>query len=261
LENDCFIIIGGTGIYLVEDLYENSKSKKDINVNNKNYRGGIQINKFLFAFTSNSNFPNGEDKLIIYNYNKKSIVQTIEEYSFIVSSNGLCLIDNKIDENNKILLCACKKYNFQQKNGILLIKLEINDNDLKFQKFFYDTDDFEINCFCQICNVENNNAIGEDITQKENIEIYKTDFVLVGGFDEEKGEGIIKLYKIKNNEDNSEKLEFLQDIEFEINDNFNVFENSISCITQSNITGNIIVSCWDGNTYLLNPPNIDFYLE
>ena len=46
----------------------------------------------------------------------------------------------------------------------------------------------------------------------------------------------------------------------EINDNFNGFENSISCITQSNITGNIIVTCWDGNTYLLNPPNIDFYL-
>jgi hypothetical protein len=55
--------------------------------------------------------------------------------------------------------------------------------------------------------------------------------------------------------------EFKSNLKDEINDNFNGFENSISCITQSNITGNIIVTCWDGNTYLLNPPNIDFYLK
>ena len=261
LGKERFIIIGVTGIYLVEGLaFHKTISKKGIKINNKNYRGGIQINKFLFAFTSNSNFPNGEDKLIIYNINKKAIVQNIEEYSFIVSSNGLCLIDNKIDENNKILLCACKKYILQQKNGILLINLEINDDDLKFQKIFYDTDDFEVNCFCQICNVENSNVIGENITQKENIKIYKTEFVLVGGFEGGKGEGIIKLFKIIKNS-NCEKLEFLQDIEFEVNDNFKGFENSISCITQSNLTGNIIVTCLDGNTYLLNPPNIDFYLK
>ena len=259
LKNNC-IAIGGTGIILIENFFDTTKPLNIFNIIDKNYRGGIQINKFLFAFTSNSNIPNGEDKLIIYNYKRKAIVKSIEEYSFIVSSNGLCLIDNKIDENNKILICACKKYYPQQKNGILLINLEIND-DLKIQKFFYDTDDFEVNCFCQICNVDNNNAIGEDITHKENIEIYKTEFVLVGGFNEEKGEGVIKLYKIKNNESNIEKLEFLQDIQFEINDNFNGFENSINCITQSNITGNIIITCWDGKTYLLNPPNIDFYLE
>ena len=255
IENDC-IIIGGTALFQLINLFDKTKDIKYVNLINQKYRGGIQINKVLFAFTSNSNITNGEDKLIIYNYKRNEIVQTIKEYSFIVSSNGLCLIDNKIDENNKILLCACKKYKPQQKNGILLINLEIND-DLKVQHFFYDTDDFEVNCFCQICNVDNNNAIGEDITQRKKIDIYKTEFVLVGGFDGEKGEGIIKLYKIKNNE----KFEFLQDIEFEYNDNFNGFENSISCITQSNITGNIIVSCWDGNTYLLNPPNIDFYLK
>jgi len=233
------IIIGATGIILMKNIFDISKPMDNFNIIEKNYRGGIQINKVLFAFTSNSNISNGEDKLIIYNYKRKTIVQTIEEYSFIISSNGLCLIDNKIDENNKILLCA-----------------------LKIQKIFYDTKDFEVNCFCQICNVENNNAIGEDITQKDNINIYKTEFVLVGGFDREKGEGVIKLYKIiKNNETNCEKLEFLQDIEFEINDNFNGFRNSISCITQSNITGNIIVTSWDGNTYLLNSPNIDFYLK
>ena len=38
--------------------------------------------------------------------------------------------------NNKILLCACRKYNPQQKNGILLIKLELNNNN-KFEEIFY----------------------------------------------------------------------------------------------------------------------------
>lgn len=78
----------------------------------------------------------------------------------------------------------------------------------------------------------------------------------MGGYDEGKGEGVIKLYEIKGN-----KLIFLQDIEFEYDENFQGFDNSVSCITQSNITGNILVTCWDGNVYLLNPPNVDFYLK
>jgi len=80
LENDC-IIIGATGINNLENFFDKTKPIKNLNVNDKYYRGGIQINKFLFAFTSNSNIPNGEDKLIIYNYKRETIVQTIEEYS------------------------------------------------------------------------------------------------------------------------------------------------------------------------------------
>ena len=167
LENEnSYITIGANGIYKFTNQLE-KYNNNSLKVYDENYRGGIQINKVLYAFTSNSNISNGEDKLIIYNIRSKAIVQTIEEYSFIVSSNGLCLIDSEINKDNKILLCACKKYNSQQQNGILLINLEIND-DLKFEKFFYDTNDFEVNCFCQICNVENNNIIGEDIIKREN---------------------------------------------------------------------------------------------
>ena len=144
----------------------------------------------------------------------------------------------------------------KKKNGILSIQLELNNKNNKYQEVFYDTEFFQVNCFCQICNVVNENAIGDDITEKENIKINKTNFVFVGGYDENKGEGVIKLYEIKEN-----KLKFLQDIEFEYDENFQGFDNSVSCITQSNITGNILVTCWDGNVYLLNPPNIDFYLK
>jgi len=261
-END-YITFGGKGIFEFINFFEEKIGiKSTLKVCDGNYRGGIKINKVLYAFTSNSNVPNGEDKLIIYNTKSKAIVQTIEKYSFIVSLNGLCVIDSEISENNKILLCACKKYNSQQQNGILLINLEINDDDLKLENCFYDTNDFEVNCFCQICNVENNNIIGEDITKRENIKIYKTMFVLVGGFDRGKGGGMIKLYRlIKDDKSNCEKLEYLQDIEFEMDDNFSGFQNSISCMTQSNLTGNIIVTIWDENTYLLKPPNIDFYLK
>ena len=251
-----FIVMGNTGIYNISNLFqENSGYISKIEISKKYYRGGAQISNYLYAFTSNSIEPNGEDILIIYNTRTNSIVKSIEGYSFIVSSNGLCLIYNNINKNNKILLCACRKYNPQQKNGILLIKLELNKNN-KYQEFFYDTECFQVNCFCQICNVENENAIGDDITEKGNIKISKTNFVFVGGYDEDRGEGVIKLYKIKEN-----KLLFLQDIEFEYDENFKGFDNSVSCITQSNITGNILVTCWDGNVYLLNPPNIDFYLK
>ena len=252
-----FIILGDNGIHNLNNLFEENNgyiSRKEISKDN--YRGGIQITENLYAFTSNSIEPNGKDILIIYNAKTNAIVKSIEEYSFIVSSNGLCLIDTNSNQNNKMLLCACKKYVPQQKNGILLIQLEFNNRNNIYQEVFYDTEYFQVNCFCQICDVVNENAIGDDITQKENIKINKTNFVLVGGYDEGKGEGVIKLYEIKEN-----KLIFLQDIEFEYDENFQGFDNSVSCITQSNITGNILVTCWDGNVYLLNPPNVDFYLK
>lgn len=251
-----FILLGDSGIYNLNNIFEENNgyiSRKEISKNN--YRGGAQITENLYAFTSNSIEPNGKDILIIYNAKTNAIVKSIEEYSFIVSSNGLCPIDIKSNQNNKMLLCACKKYTPQQKNGILLIQLEFNNKN-NIQEVFYDTENFQVNCFCQICDVVNENAIGDDITQKENIKINKTNFVLVGGYDEGKGEGVIKLYEIKGN-----KLIFLQDIEFEYDENFQGFDNSVSCITQSNITGNILVTCWDGNVYLLNPPNVDFYLK
>ena len=41
----------------------------------------------------------------------------------------------------------------------------------------------------------------------------------------------------------------------------NKFKGPISCIIQSNIDGKILISCWDGNIYLLDKPNIEDYLK
>jgi len=116
-------------------------------------------------------------------------------------------------------------------------------------------------CFCQILNANNENPINGDINNKENIKIFNTDFFFVGGFDEDKGLGMIKLFKIKYNKIfKNTSIEYIEDIIIEENDEFNGFEGPISCITQSNMFGNIIITCWDGNIYIFKPPNIDYFL-
>ena len=37
------------------------------------------------------------------------------------------------------------------------------------------------------------------------------------------------------------------------------FNGPINCITQSNIDGKIIITCWNGNIYLFDHPNISNY--
>ena len=94
----------------------------------KSYIGAIHINDNYSALTSNKVLSNGEDKMIIYSFKAKTFIE-IKEYSFILSKNNLSLIPipDKYNEtkNDKLLLCACKKYLKSQKNGILLLKLNI----------------------------------------------------------------------------------------------------------------------------------------
>ena len=74
--------------------------------------------------------------------------------------------ESEFIRKNKILLCACKKYLKNQKNGILLISFEEN-NDNKIYYKFYDTKNFEVYCFCPILiiNIDkylNNKSIIKD---------------------------------------------------------------------------------------------------
>ena len=101
-----------------------------------------------------------------------------------------------------------------QKNGILLINVKITEKET-IKYYFYDTGNFEANCFCQIFILDKtNNKIldGNKIT-------IATYYFLVGGFESKKCKGIIKLYKIINNENFLEtKIEFIQDIKIEKNE-------------------------------------------
>jgi len=221
------------------------------------YRGGIKLNNHICAFTSNCILPMGKDKIIFYDIESMEIIKEIDDYSFTVSSNSLAKIKLNEDSSNKFLLCGCKKYRQNQKNGILLIELN------SYIENFYDTDDFEVYCFCRISSVLK--------TQKKK-SLYPTNYFFVGGFEEKKQMGMIKLYRILE-EENKVQIELVQDIIFEeeiaderenelIEKNqFFKFKRNISSILQSKLTGEILVTCWDGNVYLFSEPNIIYYLD
>ena len=177
-------------------------------------------------------------------YNKKKIIKEIKG-SFVANINGLSLID--IKDNKKILLCACKKYISSQRNGIFIINPEIKENVEIYSKF-YDTEEFEVNCFCPI-NIKKDN------------EFVKTEYFFVGGFDSKKKKGMIKLYKIIYNDESNIEIKYLQDIFMDNINDYELINGSINCMVQSKINGKIFVSCWNGKVYLFSEPNINYYLS
>ena len=170
-----------------------------------------------------------------------------------------------IDNNNNILLCACKKYIKGQKNGILLISdlKSIDDSyyDSKNNIKFYNTINFEVHCFCQISIVNKTNILREP-------EIKKTNYFFVGGFDIKRHRGGIKLYKFKKNKEEIIEIEEIQDIVLEnvclSNKNkkskFKFCKGPISCIKQTTNQGEILITCWDGNVYLFNIPLFENFM-
>ena len=290
-----YVILGlNGGGYYTNLFVGEGKSVKNKQITEKTYRGAIRITDNIVIISSNrvgikgekkysinedkdgnngenkngineeNEGINGEDALILYNYEKmeaKKIVsydptgnEDQKDYSFIYNNNGLALIScdpNNNENTNKTLLCACKKYFSDQKNGILLVDPIIEDKKEAVIDF-YDTGDFEVYCFCPLFEFDKNTVsvkhIGKDL-----------EYFLVGGFDNDKCEGKIKLYKIFSKE--KEKIEFLQDIEIQRNEIFRGFKGAISSIIQSTKNGNILASCYDGNIYLLSIPNLDFYLQ
>ena len=87
---------------------------------------------------------------------------------------------------------------------------------------------------------------------------YHTQYFFVWGFDIDKNEGKIKLYKVIYNKDiKKTKIQYIQDIQIENNKSFNGFRGAITCILQSTINGNILISCFDGNVYLFTEPDVN----
>ena len=249
---------GGLGIYL-ED--------KNID-NNVNYINGIKITDNLFAFYSNENLKNGKDIIKFFqtntenNNNKNIMVKEIEEikfnkegeeeetiyFSFPFHPNALHLIN--VDNNYKILLCANQSHNPNKKNGIIVLKINVKEND--FDTYpncpadFFCTDDFEVFCFCLIYQDENK----------------KFAYFLVGGLENDKKRENIKLYKITYNEIGKKaEIEFIQDA-IENFDTFQGFDGIINNIIKPKKNSrDIIVNCFEGSTYLFSLPENDFYIN
>ena len=233
----------------------------------KRYMGGIKINDNIVAFVSNKLLSNGENKIIFYNINTTKINESakLNGYSYTISKNNLALITmpkkyGKTWNNQFLLFCGCKKYCKHDKNGILFAILEIkNKNNIEINKVFYHTKSFEVYCFCPIFRINYRTIFQEDSNQ---INEEETEYILVGGFDSFKKEGLIKLYKILVSEDGKIKLEFIIDITVEKNvkgngSQFKGFKMPITCIIQSKDNGNILICCQDGNIISFCEPFID----
>ena len=103
----------------------------------------------------------------------------------------------------------------------------------------------------------------DKILKEKNRKIAKTNYFLVGGFDIKKCRGVIKLYKLIYGKENNDKIKikYIDEASVDRGKNFyfKSFRGAISCITQLEKTGNILIGCWDGNVYVINPPNIKAY--
>ena len=252
-------------------LQKNLLSQEIVFKDNYTSKGAIKINNFVLL-KSNKICSMGNDNLFIFNIitNEIFTFNIKDEYSFLYSQNGLTIlsmnIKNKknstiINKKKNILLCACKKYIKNQKNGILLLTgFDESAKYFDIKTYFYDTGNFEVYCFCPLLLFDTNNII------KQN-NITNTNYFLVGGFEKGKSKGIIKLFKvIYSNLNFDNRIEFIQDIEIidKYDSNrfiFKVFKKPISCITQSSSNKNLLITCWDGNVYLLDTLNIESYLK
>ena len=254
---DEYLISGLKGVFVLNEDKNDLRANKVLETD---YINGINITEKIFAFISNDLLPKGENKLLIYNFKKNGTIKEINNYPFKISNNSLYSINlktiNSIDIDRKILFSSCVS---TDKNGFLFVDINLKKNT--FVESFYETKEFEPNCFCQISIVDNNNSINDDIAKEKNIEIKETEYFLVGGFEPIKRMGSVKLYKIKYCSKNDKiNIRYLFDIATEDVDQFKGFNTDVTCITQSKITGNLLISCLDGNTYLFKPPNLEIFL-
>ena len=254
--NDNYILSGEKSVSFFQGLFNDSIKVVKKQLLDKIYVSSIKIDEKTAALTSNSVLANGEDSLIICDIEKGQIKKKIIGHSHIYSSNGLSIL---AINQKKILLCPCQKYTSGQSNGILALDCS-DENSYDNKEIFLETDDFEVNCICPISIINNNES---NLTSpEEDCKKEETKYFLAGGFEPEKREGKIKLYRINfDDEENFSNIEYLQDIEFEYNNDFQGFETIVTSIIQSNTTGNILATCSDGKVYLLSKPNLEFYLE
>ena len=220
LDGSNYIVCDENQIYYGSNILKNSISNGDYKEVNKkkSYRGGIKINDYIIAITSNRILSKGENKLIFFEKNNKNFLSDIEveDYSFILSENNCALMKIPKQEHSKLLLIACKKYvknDKNNKNGILLLRLQLIKNNNKKSEKFYDTKNFEVYCFCPLLEIDNKYFL-----EKNKKQIKDTEYFFVGGFDLNRREGLIKLYKVIYNDD-IEKIEikYIQDIIIEKN--------------------------------------------
>ena len=240
---DKYILSGLNNAMIVHDLFNDKLETKNMNkLSNNSYKSGYLINNKYIALISNSLIPGGNNEIAIFNLSNNKMVNNITKFSPNITENGIEKI--KLEDNDKLLF-SCKKYNSHQKNGILIVDInsinEENDDELNFK--FYDTNNFEVNCFCQI--------LIKKINLNDEIIYEGTIFFFAGGFDLDKRIGSVRLYKFKK--ENSLEIKYLQDIDFYD------FDMPVNTITQLKESGEIIITTADKGIYRFSKPNLNLY--
>ena len=249
--NDQYLYSNGNGLFIGENLFNNQKTFSTEKISSISYRNALLITDNKIVMSSNYIIEKGTNYITLYDFVEKKTLNKSFNESIALTMNNLLLIKNE-KISGIIMLCACQKYTKNKRNGILLILLDIIYN-IDESNSFYETNEFEPFCFCQI--------FVKDEKNKKSISY--TDYLLVGGFDIEKRIGQIKLFKLKYFYiDNIIKLEFIQDLTIDEanNDNFQGFIGPVTCITQSKEPENILITCSDGNVSLFSQAFVDYYL-
>ena len=258
LEKNSFLLCSEEEASIKKDIFSKEKVMTEPNIVNALIKGGKKIGQSLVALKSNKIISKGKDKLYFYNFTSKKISEIKNYYSFTYSENGLEIFPScESNVKNKTLLCACKKYIRNQKNGILIVNFEnnINNDDNLFPKieeYFFDTNNFEVFCFCPIIIKEDNIYFDEKIKKE-------TNYFFVGGYNPKKYSGIIKLFKINYEvNDIKKKIEYIDDVF--IDKKNREYTGPVSCITQST-NNDYLISFWNGEIKLMEKIKIDLYLK
>ena len=233
-KNNEYVLAGIDSAIRIFDIFNDDVEEKKIyKLLNFSTKTGLVINYKYLVLISNELIPKGSNKLVICNLIRNKVEYIIPDYSFNLSENSLCFINLGIACN--ILLCAIKKYKSSQKNGILVVDMNLVRGENINHKFF-NTGNFEPYCFSQI---------------------FESVYIMVAGFSLDKRTGMIRLYKINKN---NYELIYIQDIEIiEEGLNFNRFDMPINNIIQIKDSGKIIITCIDGDIFLFGKPNLDCY--
>ena len=221
----------------------------------------IQINEETKAFTSNSLYRIGKDIIAFYNTKTNAIQKIIEGYPFTKISKSWAFIAIR---SKKYLIINCGIMSAKQKNGILLIDLDIlnksdNENDYEFIKFFETENEFFYESVCHLHNIDANSEVKNNlnITNSTSNIISNIEYVLIGGLDLEKREGVVKLFRIKIEE--KIILEFLNDIILYDKDSQKSFLGSVDFVEQEDDGG--IKFGFYNTIYTCEKPQLDAYIK
>jgi len=201
MEGSIYLLCCENNVYICSNLFDIlNQSIHFLIYENVLIKSAIKINNDLVVLKSNKIVSKGMSKLLIFNSRMKTIfpldlIKNDEEYSFIYSALGQALITYFDEKKFSLLLFACKKYNKNQKNGILLLYNLNNIKEKEFDKeikkievnsYFHNTDNFEPYCICPLKIYLVKSLFNALFEEKE------TPYFLVGGFEKKIRQGMIK---------------------------------------------------------------------